>query len=157
MLPDLIQVLKAAAHAVAVTTTTPFTIDVKKPDKNAGINMSCVIEYNDIAKEVAKEVGAAVVDLYGYVEEFCQQSPLLPASSGFGGNYTACAIQSSGLHFFTRYNIPPPCKSQSTSISLQACASTPQLHDQRCFSSPACRSHQVSSTPGCTSRRRQQR
>ena len=51
-----------------------------------------------------------VVDLYGYVEQFCQQGtpngkgggPLLPPSSGFGGNYTACAIQSNGLHFFTK-------------------------------------------------------
>jgi len=60
-----LQVLKGAAHAVAVTTTTPFDIDVKKPDKNAGVNISCVMEYNVIAKEVAAEVGASVVDLYG--------------------------------------------------------------------------------------------
>ena len=30
--------------------------------------MSCVIEYNIIAKEVAADVGVGVVDLYAYVE-----------------------------------------------------------------------------------------
>ena len=114
-----LQVLKGAAHAVAVTTTTPFDIDVKKPNINdGGINMSCVMEYNVIAKEVAAEVGASVVDLYGYVEEFCQQGPLLPASSGFGGNYTACAVQSSGLHFFT--SEPQPSGQQYTGLHIAA-------------------------------------
>ena len=122
-----LEVLKAAAHAVAVTTTTPFDINVQKPDADAGINMSCVLEYNVIAKEVAAEVGASVVDLYGYVEEFCQQGPgspnakwppLLPSSSGFGGNYTACAVQSSGLHFFTA--APQPSGQQYTGLHIAA-------------------------------------
>jgi hypothetical protein len=91
-----LEVLKGAAHSVSVTTTTPFDINVAKPDADAGINMSCVLEYNVIAKEVAEEVGVGVVDLYAYVEEFCQQAgeskgfpPVLPASSAFAGNYTA--------------------------------------------------------------------
>eukprot|EP01052_Picozoa_sp_SAG31_P008824 SAG31_NODE_452_length_15484_cov_20.883198_1_plen_348_part_00 len=122
-----LEVLKGAAHAVAVTTTTPFDINIKKPDADAGINMSCVLEYNVIAKQVAAEVGVSVVDLYGYVEEFCQQGPgspnagwpkLLPASSGFGGNYTACAVQSSGLHFFT--GAPQPSGQQYTGLHIAA-------------------------------------
>ena len=114
-----LQVLKGAAHAVALTTTTPFGIDVKKPPIiDGGINMSCVLEYNVIAKGVAAEVGASVIDLYGYVEEFCQQQKLLPASSGFGGNYTACAIQSSGLHFFT--STPQPSGQQYTGLHIAA-------------------------------------
>ncbi len=122
-----LQVLKGAAHAIAMTTTTPFDINVQKPDADAGINMSCVLEYNVIAKEVAAEVGASVVDLYAYVEEFCQQGPgssnakwppLLPSSSGFGGNYTACAVQSSGLHFFT--GAPQPSGQQYTGLHIAA-------------------------------------
>ena len=118
-----LQVLKGAAHAVAVTTTTPFDINIAKPNTDAGINMSCVLEYNVIAKEVAKEVGVGVVDLYAYVEEFCQQPgfnkgfpPVLPASSPFAGNYTACAVQSSGLHFFT--SAPQPSGQQYTGLHI---------------------------------------
>ena len=66
------------------------------------INMSCVLQYNSIAKDVAAEVGGIkIIDLYGYVEKFCQQGggpgwpPTLPSSSPLAGNYTACAIQSS--------------------------------------------------------------
>ena len=113
-----LQVLQRAAHAVAVTTTTPFDIDVKQPDKNAGVNMSCVMEYNIIAKEVAASLGVAVVDLYGYVERFCQHGPLLPADSGFGGNYSACALQSFGLHFYT--SEPQPSGQQYTALHMAA-------------------------------------
>lgn len=65
--------------------------------------MSCVLEYNVIARDVAAEAGIMVIDLYDYVEEFCSVFPKDPASSGYGGNYTTCSIQSTGLHFFTRY------------------------------------------------------
>jgi hypothetical protein len=47
--------------------------------------MSCVLEYNEIAKEVAAEVGARVVDLYGYVEQFCSQG----TPNGDGGGERA--------------------------------------------------------------------
>jgi hypothetical protein len=88
----VLETLKPAAHAVAFTTTTPFDINLAKPDADAGINMSCVVQYNEIAKEVAAEVGGVtVIDLYAHVEKFCGQgipngkggAPLLPASSGF--------------------------------------------------------------------------
>jgi hypothetical protein len=91
--------------------------------------MSCVLMYNAIGREVAAEVGAKVVDLYGYVEDFCNQGtpnghgggPLLPPDSGFGNNYTACAIQSSGLHFFT--SAPQPSGQQYTGFHIAAEAS----------------------------------
>jgi hypothetical protein len=117
----VLETLKPAAHAVAFTTTTPFDINLAKPDADAGINMSCVVQYNEIAKEVAAEVGGVtVIDLYAHVEKFCGQgipngkggAPLLPASSGFLHNYTACAVQSSGLHFFT--SAPQPSGQQYT-------------------------------------------
>ena len=63
--------------------------------------MSCVVQYNAIARKVAAEVGDVFIeDLYGYVEDFCHYFPKDNASSGYGGNYTDCAIQTTGLHFF---------------------------------------------------------
>ena len=59
---------------MAFTTTTPFDINIAKPDADAGINMSCVLQYNQIAKEVVAEIGGlTVIDLYAHVEEFCSQ------------------------------------------------------------------------------------
>ena len=40
----------------------------------------------------------------------------LQASSGFGGNYTNCAIQTTGLHFFN--TAPAPSGQQYTGISV---------------------------------------
>ena len=74
----------------------------------AGINMSCVLEYNVIAKEVllrvlllfpcasllttlplpqvATQVGGVVInDLWESVEAFCRTFPQAPATSGYGG------------------------------------------------------------------------
>ena len=81
---------------------TPYDIEIKgKIQYPAGINMSCVLQYNVIAKEVATEVGGIVInDLWQYVEDFCKDFPQAPASSGLGGNYTSCAVQTTGLHFF---------------------------------------------------------
>ena len=119
-------VLKVAAHSVAFLTTTPFDINIAKPDAQDGINMSCVLMYNSIGRDVAAEVGVKVIDLYGYVEEFCSQGtpnghgggPLLPRTSGFANNYTACAIQSNGLHFFTA--APQPSGQQYTALHIAA-------------------------------------
>ena len=65
--------------------------------------------------------GVTIIDLYGFVERFCQQQPeggwppLLP-----GRNYSVCAIQSSGLHFFT--NAPQPSGQQYTGLHIAAAA-----------------------------------
>lgn len=65
--------------------------------------MSCVLERNEIARAVAAEIGDIFIeDLYGAVEEFCSAFPTDPLNSSFAHNYTTCAIQSTGLHFFTR-------------------------------------------------------
>lgn len=113
----VLETLKPAAARVAFVTTTPYDM-VSLP---AGINMSCVLEYNAIAKEVASEVGnVTVIDLYAHVERFCQQQP-----SGTGWpplmpdhNYSVCAIQSSGLHFFTK--APQPSGQQYTGLHIAA-------------------------------------
>ena len=61
--------------------------------------MSCVVEYNQIARDVARQVGGVEInDLYGYVEDFCQYFPQAPAP--YSHNYTSCAVQTTGLHFF---------------------------------------------------------
>ena len=81
--------------------------------------MSCVLEYNQIARSVAAEVGDIIIeDLYSYVEDFCSSWPLEPASSGYGNNYTSCAIQTmkTGLHFFTA--APLPSGQQYTALSV---------------------------------------
>lgn len=79
--------------------------------------MSCVIQRNEIALQVAAEVGDIYIDdLYGYVEEFCKYFPQDNASSGFAGNYTDCAIQTTGLHFFNTK--PAPSGQQYTGISV---------------------------------------
>ena len=82
------------------------------PSLPAGIDVSCLLEYTTIAKEVAAAVGGiTIMDLYAHLEDFCQQQPaggwppLMPDR-----NYSVCAIQSSGLHFFT--NAPQPSGQQ---------------------------------------------
>jgi len=80
-----------------------------------------VIQYNEIAKDVANEVGAVIVeDLYQYVEDFCQAFPKLNASTGYGGNYTTCAIQTTGLHFYDQ--APMPSGQQYTGIGVAEAA-----------------------------------
>jgi lysophospholipase L1-like esterase len=74
-------------------------------------------QYNEIARSVAQEVGDIIIeDLYGYVEDFCQYFPKDNASTPFAGNYTDCAIQTTGLHFFN--NAPQPSGQQYTGISI---------------------------------------
>ena len=103
----VLETLKPAAAAVAFTTTTPYDM----PTSPAGIDMSCVLEYNTIAKEVAAEVGGVtVIDLYAHVERFCQPSaagwpPLTPDR-----NYSVCAIQSKygvDLYQAIPFSFPP--------------------------------------------------
>jgi len=97
------ETLRPAASATVFVLTTPYDMPQPIPHP-AGINMSCVIQYNAIAREVAAKVGAVVIDdLYAYAEAFCQAWPDEPASTGHGGNYTNCAIQTAatGLHYFT--------------------------------------------------------
>ena len=59
------------------------------------------------------DVGGVVIDdLYGYVEDFCHVFPKDNRSSGYAGNYTKCAVQTTGLHFFN--NAPSPSGQQYT-------------------------------------------
>jgi len=92
------ETLKPAAAAVAFVTTTPYPMNGPggSDPHPAGINMSCVLEYNEIAREVADDVGAvAIDDLYGYVQAFCP-----------GLNYSTCAVQTSGVHFNDKAPLP---------------------------------------------------
>ena len=50
---------------------------------------------NVVAKRVASELGVIYSDLYDFVQQGC-----------LGVNYTACAFQTTGLHFFTRAPLP---------------------------------------------------
>jgi hypothetical protein len=68
--------MKAGAARAVFVTTTPFDYVGGKVQRPAGINMSCVLEYNVIAKAVAEEVGGVVInDLWQYVEDFCKAFP----------------------------------------------------------------------------------
>ena len=89
-LKGIFETMKSGASKAVFVTTTPYDIEVGgKISRPAGINMSCVLEYNVIAKEVAEEVGGVVInDLWQYVEDFCKDFPMAPASSGEGGNCT---------------------------------------------------------------------
>ena len=119
-LKAIFETLKPAASAVVFVTTTPWP---QNGPLNKTINcnnrtdlcMSCVREYNVIAKQVAKEVGAVVVDdLYEYVEDFCR---VFPKDSD--GDYSTCAVQSpkdnhTSLHFFN--HAPNPSGQQYTGL-----------------------------------------
>jgi hypothetical protein len=115
-LKGIFQTMKAGAAKAVFVTTTPYDIEIKgKVQLPAGINMSCVLQYNVIAKEVAAEVGGVEInDLYAYVEDFCKHFPQAPAP--FAGNYTSCAVQTTGLHFFNTK--PAPSGQQYTAISV---------------------------------------
>ena len=103
-LRGIFSVLKSAASAVLFVATTPF--DLKLPiNYTHGITPQCVIERNDIAKRVAAEMGVGYNDVYSFVNEGC-----------LGVNYTECAWQTTGLHFFTR--APLPSGQQYTAISV---------------------------------------
>ena len=119
-LKGIFETMKPAAHTAVFVTTTPYDMPLDKdgnPPLPAGINMSCVVEYNEIAKSIANEVGGIVVlDLYAYVESFCQAFPKDNATSGYGGNYTTCAIQTTGLHFFDA--APLPSGQQYTAFAI---------------------------------------
>ena len=57
-LKGIFEAMKMGAAKAVFVTTTPYDIEVKgKIQYPAGINMSCVLEYNVIAKKVAAEVG----------------------------------------------------------------------------------------------------
>ena len=110
------ETLKPAASSTVFVLTTPYDMLMPIHDIN---NMSCVLQYNAIAREVAADVGAVVInDLYDYAEAFCQAWPDEPASTGYGGNYTTCGIQTShtGLHFYTA--APLPSGQQYTALSV---------------------------------------
>ena len=109
-------VMKQGAAKAVFVTTTPYDIEIAgKVQFPAGINMSCVLEYNVIAKEVAAEVGDVEInDLWQYVEDFCKDFP--QAAPPYAGNYTSCAVQTTGLHFFNRK--PFPSGQQYTGISV---------------------------------------
>jgi len=92
------ETLKPAASATVFVMTTPYDMPLPVPHP-AGIDMSCVVQYNAIARKVAEDVGAIVIDdLYGYTEDFCQAWPDDPASSGYGGNHTKCLRGDMGRH-----------------------------------------------------------
>ena len=113
----VLEMLKPAAHAVVFVKTTPYDVSAAIPDgKDAGIHMPCVLHYNEIAKRVATEVGAILVDdLYGYAEAFCDV-PGNTFSKVEPGNYSKCAVQTTGLHFFTGH--PAPSGQQYTGFSV---------------------------------------
>eukprot|EP01045_Picozoa_sp_COSAG04_P030828 COSAG04_NODE_5489_length_1600_cov_1.225183_1_plen_495_part_10 len=103
-----LRILKPAASAVYFVTSTPFDM----PHTNAGITMACVLERNAIARRVATEVGGILInDLYQYVEDFCDKGKLTSL-----GNYSKCAIQTTGLHFFNA--APMPSGQQYTGLSI---------------------------------------
>ena len=70
-LKGIFETMKPAAHTAVFVTTTPYDMPLGKdgnPPLPGGVNMSCVVEYNEIAKFVAEEVGGIVVlDLYEYI------------------------------------------------------------------------------------------
>lgn len=118
-LKAIFETLKPAASTVLFVTTTPYDMPLTNgtPPYPAGINMSCVVHYNAIARGVVAEVGGiGTTDLYGYVERFCQHFHKDPAGSGYSGNYTDCAIQTTGLHFFN--NAPAPSGQQYTGLAV---------------------------------------
>ena len=89
-------------------TTTAYDVVVGgKVSTPAGINMSCVLEYNAIAKDVAEDVGGiTIIDLWQAVEDFCSVFPQADPAKypAVGDNYTSCAVQTTGLHFYnTKY------------------------------------------------------
>ena len=107
---NLRTILGKAQAAVAQTngtvifvTSTPF--DVADSGKLAGINYTCVLQYNAIAQEVAGDLDIPLADLFTYVDAFC------------GANYTSCAVQlPDNLHFFT--TPPNPSGQQYTALSV---------------------------------------
>ena len=73
------------------------------------------------------EVGGIYIDdLYGYVEDFCHVFPVDPPSSGFPDNYTTCAIQTTGLHFFTRAPLPSGQQYTGLSVAAEALKKVPE-------------------------------
>ena len=119
-LQGIFETMKHGAAKAVFVTTTPYDIELHgKVQYPAGINMSCVVEYNQIARDAAQQVGGMQInDLYGYVEQFCQQFP--QAGPPYAHNYTSCAVQTTGLHFFNTK--PAPSGQQCTGISVAAAA-----------------------------------
>ena len=85
-LKAIFETLKPAASVVVFVTTTPYDM----PTLPAGLNMSCVVQYNELARAAAAEVGGVVIsDLYGYVESFCQSFPKVNWMGGGGSRVMA--------------------------------------------------------------------
>merc|ERR1719272_681235 len=64
-LEAIFETMKPAASAVVFVTTTPYDMPLTNGKPRLDINMSCVVEYNEIAKKVAAEVGGIIIeDLY---------------------------------------------------------------------------------------------
>lgn len=125
---DLKSILSKASHAskeVIFVTTTP----------NGGVfHPDCIVQYNELALQIAKELGIKVVDLNEYVHAYC------------GKNYTVCPIQlDHNVHFTTRP--PRPSGQQYTALPIaEAIIRTlPVKHS----SSDDVSSRVVKFTPGC--------
>ena len=136
-LRKVLTLLKPAAHTAYFVTSTPFntndTLNTAKfpGDDSCSVTipgcfpsatpcatgmgncslMACVLQRNAIGRRLAKEVGIELLDLYEYVEEFCNKG-----TTSKHGNYTDCAIQSSGLHFFN--TAPMPSGQQYTGLAV---------------------------------------
>jgi len=152
-LKNIFETLKPAASAVVFVTTTPYDMPLVngKPPLPAGINMSCVVEYNEIAKKVAAEVGGIIVeDLYAYVEDFCQKFQKDGPSSGFDNNYTMCAIQTTGLHFFNTKPFPSGQQYTGISVAQAAIVNIPEseINNNTVLASPLPALHAPTTTCG---------
>ena len=85
----------------------PFSIHSRLGGSRPTGRRSCAI-----ARRVATEVGGILInDLYQYVEDFCDKGKLTSL-----GNYSKCAIQTTGLHFFN--TAPMPSGQQYTGLSI---------------------------------------
>ena len=107
------KILLPAAHAVIFVTTTPLP----SPSDHS-ITMSCIRQYNRIAREVAAEAAGPVflADLWGDVERFCDVD-----GDAFNisrdANFTRCALMCTGpracgrmgMHFMDAAPWPSGC------------------------------------------------
>eukprot|EP01052_Picozoa_sp_SAG31_P002388 SAG31_NODE_84_length_27014_cov_3.743006_15_plen_598_part_00 len=136
-LRKVLTLLKHAAHTAYFVTSTPFnwndTFSTKQfpGDDSCSVlvhgcfpssmpcttgmgncsTMACVLQRNSIARRLVEEAGIELLDLYDYVEQFCSKGVVSKH-----GNYTECAIQSSGLHFFN--TAPMPSGQQYTGLAI---------------------------------------
>ena len=119
-LEGVFSTLLPAAHAVIFVTTTPLP----SPSDHS-ITMSCIRQYNRIAREVAAEAAGPVflADLWGDVERFCDvDGDAFNISQD--ANFTRCALMCTGpracgrmgMHFMDA--APWPSGQQFTALSV---------------------------------------